>query len=444
MFLRTGLAPSPLFVYPSGTMPLAEPRPVAVVVMAKTSLAGATKTRLIGALTPEEAAELYSAMFADRCAEIAALPGVIPAVAFAPRADGGAGGPVPEGFRVVPQPPGDLGACLEAAADFFLRDGTAVLLVDSDSPTMPRSFLAEAVESLRGEPSAEAIDLVVGPAEDGGYCFIGLRARHAELFRDVPWSTDRVVPLTLERAREAGLRCRVLPTWWDVDTPQDLDRLRLGLLDAIWPRQTAQWLRAHRTDPSLPSEGDPVEPAERWRAPWRRTASRFVHATPWLTLREDDLVLPDLRRTTYTVVETGQCVGILPLLDDGTVLLVRQYRYVADRVTWEMPTGGVHADETPEVAARRELAEEGQVSAGHLEYLGAYHTSKSVMDETAHLFAARELTAVRARPDDTEFFRIENVPFDRVLEMVTNGEITDSMTIIAVLRVALDRASPGA
>ena len=142
-----------------------------------------------------------------------------------------------------------------------------------------------------------------------------------------------------------------------------------------------------------------------------------------------------------SVVDCGACVGVLPFVDDDTILMVRQYRYIAGRVTWEMPTGGVHPGETPVEAARRELAEEGGVGAGELEPLCVYHTSKSCMDETAHLFVARGVRPLASPSggDATEFIRAEPVRFGDVVEMVRSGEIVDSMTIIAVLRAAAER-----
>ena len=113
--------------------------------------------------------------------------------------------------------------------------------------------------------------------------------------------------------------------------------------------------------------------------------------------------------------------------------MVGQYRYVADRVTWEMPTGGVHATESLDQAARRELSEEAGYSAAELLPIGSYHTSKSVIDEEAHLFVARGLRPVAARADATEFIRVATMPFSRVTQMVERGDIVDSMTIIAVL-----------
>jgi 8-oxo-dGTP pyrophosphatase MutT (NUDIX family) len=167
--------------------------------------------------------------------------------------------------------------------------------------------------------------------------------------------------------------------------------------------------------------------------PWRTLTTRPVYQNRWLSLREDLVEMPDGRTTIYGVVTTGQCVGVLPFLDPETVLLIRQYRYVARRVTWEMPTGSAHEGESLEAAAQRELAEETGYRADRLGRLSTYHTSKSVMDETAHLFVAEGLRHAPTPPDTTEFIEVRPVPFGEALRMVLAGEIVDSMTIIAVL-----------
>src|SRR2546426_4366137 len=101
-----------------------------------------------------------------------------------------------------------------------------------------------------------------------------------------------------------------------------------------------------------------------------------------------------------------------------------------------MPTGGVRAGETLEQAAQRELAEEIGHRARRLIHMSTYHTSKSVVDETAHLFLAEGLSRAKIAPDETEFIEVREFPFDAVLVMVLDGEIVDSMTIIAVLLAA--------
>lgn len=166
---------------------------------------------------------------------------------------------------------------------------------------------------------------------------------------------------------------------------------------------------------------------------WTRLSRRRAYENPWIAVDEDVVQLPNGATSLYGIVHCGPCVGMLPFADDDHVLLVRQFRYVAGRTTWEMPTGGVHPDESVEDAAQRELSEEVGVRAGRLTPLTAYATSKSVVDETAHLFLAHDLAAATAEPDDTEHLRVDTVPFPKVLQMVLSGEIVDSMTIIAVL-----------
>lgn len=173
--------------------------------------------------------------------------------------------------------------------------------------------------------------------------------------------------------------------------------------------------------------------------PWRTLSTREVYRNPWIRVQEDQVELPDGRTTLYGVVRCGPCVGVLPFLDPETVVLIRQYRYVARGVFWEMPTGGVRRGESLEGAAQRELREETGYQAGRLTSLVAYHTSKSVVDETAHLFCGELLSPAATPPDDTEFIEVRPVPFRSALRMVETGEIKDSMTVIAVLHAARRR-----
>ena len=167
--------------------------------------------------------------------------------------------------------------------------------------------------------------------------------------------------------------------------------------------------------------------------PWTTLSRRDVYRNPWIRVEEHRARVPRGHETVYGVVRCGECVGMLPFVDPETVLLVGQWRYIQGRPSWEMPTGGMHAGEAPEAAAQRELAEEAGVRAGRLERLTGFWTSKSVVDETANLFLALDLTPAEAEPDPTELIQRRHVPFDDALGMVLDGEIMDAMTIIAVL-----------
>jgi ADP-ribose pyrophosphatase len=175
------------------------------------------------------------------------------------------------------------------------------------------------------------------------------------------------------------------------------------------------------------------------RAPWRTLTTREAYANPWIRVREDVAEMPDGRTTLYGVVECKPAVGVLPFLDANTVVLVGQYRYVARDFLWEMPTGGVRAGESEEAAVQRELAEEAGYEAERLVKLCSFHSSKSVMDETAHIYRADGLRAATRDADETEFIEVRAFSFDEVVRMVEASEIRDAMTVVAVLHAARRR-----
>lgn len=175
------------------------------------------------------------------------------------------------------------------------------------------------------------------------------------------------------------------------------------------------------------------------RTPWRTITSRPVYSNPWMRVREDVAQMPDGRTTIYGVVECKPAVGVLPFLDERTVVLVGQYRYVARGFYWEMPTGGMKAGESEDAAAQRELAEEAGYEAARLVKLCTIYTSKSVLDEVAHLYAAEGLRPAARGGDETEFIEVRAFPLDEVLRMVERSEIVDAMTVVAVLHAARRR-----
>jgi ADP-ribose pyrophosphatase len=175
------------------------------------------------------------------------------------------------------------------------------------------------------------------------------------------------------------------------------------------------------------------------RAAWRTLTTREVYTNPWIRVREDIAELPDGRTTLYGVVEAPPAVGVLPFVDDRTIVLVGQYRYVARGFYWEMPTGSMKPGETEEAAAQRELTEEAGYEAARLVKLCSFYSSKSVLDEVAHLYLADGLRPASGQGDDTEFIEIRTFPLDEVLQMVERSEIVDAMTIIAVLHAARRR-----
>ena len=183
----------------------------------------------------------------------------------------------------------------------------------------------------------------------------------------------------------------------------------------------------------------PDSPNARARAAWRTLTTRPVYTNPWIRVREDVAEMPDGRTTLYGVVECAPAVGVLPFLDAHTVVLVGQWRYVSRAFRWEIPTGAVKPGEGEEAAVQRELAEETGYTATRLVKLCTLDTSKSILDETAHLYAADGLRAVARTPDDTEFIEVRAFPFDDVVRMVERSEIVDAMSVVAVLHAVRRR-----
>jgi hypothetical protein len=196
------------------------------VVMAKRPVPGKTKTRLCPPLTPLEAAELYEALLRDTIGLVSSLRGIELAIAITPRtAVGHMGAFAPRGARMLAVEGADIGECLRGATEQLFAEGfTRVVAVNSDGPTLPAEYIERAVAMLTHS------DVVLGPAEDGGYYLIGMRQKQPGLFTDIAWSSSRVAAQTLERAAALGLTVAQLPPWYDVDTPAELERLRAELV----------------------------------------------------------------------------------------------------------------------------------------------------------------------------------------------------------------------
>lgn len=199
---------------------------VAVAIICKTPRAGQSKTRLSPPLRPEECAELSGCFIADLSATIGSIAKEGRADGYAVYTPAGSEDELrrllPKDFGLVLQGGGDLGARLhKGICDLIAAGHAGAILINSDSPTLPRAILDAAVDAVFGGDR-----LVISPALDGGYTLIGLSRPHPRLFADIPWSTEVVYARTLERAKEIGLPTVELDPWYDVD-----DGATYGLLE---------------------------------------------------------------------------------------------------------------------------------------------------------------------------------------------------------------------
>ena len=207
--------------------------PIALTIMAKRPLAGEVKTRLCPPLTPEEAAQVAHAFLLDKLEQVRRIPGVARFVAFFPsEAEAFFRTQAGKAFSLLPQRGADLGERLADVSDRLLGAGfNAVMIIGTDSPTLPDAALQEAQEAL----TRDRADVVLGPVDDGGYYLIGLRRPSRSLFHGIAWSTDTVLLQTVARAKAAGLRTHLLPRWFDVDAEPALRRLGRDLADGRIP-----------------------------------------------------------------------------------------------------------------------------------------------------------------------------------------------------------------
>jgi uncharacterized protein len=205
-----------------------------IAFMAKASVPGRAKTRLVPPLTPDEAARLNTVFLRDVADNVLlAARHASPSAGIAGYAAYGPSGSEAFFQRTLPRSIGLIGAWLPNFGDclfqtilqILARGHGAAVVLNSDSPTLPTALLIETAAIL-ARPGDRA---VLGPSSDGGYYLLGLKAAHRRMFDNIDWSTERVAEQTRERAREIGLELHSLPVWYDVDDVEGLQRLHAEL-----------------------------------------------------------------------------------------------------------------------------------------------------------------------------------------------------------------------
>jgi ADP-ribose pyrophosphatase len=165
---------------------------------------------------------------------------------------------------------------------------------------------------------------------------------------------------------------------------------------------------------------------------------RYIYKGKLLNLKAAEVTLPSGRKTTREVVEHPGAVAIVPLASPDRVILVRQFRYGANRDLLEIPAGTLEPGEDPLSCARRELAEEAGLAGGKLEKMGEFYTSPGILNEIIHLFVATDLKSISApeNGDEDENIEIVELSLTKALNKLNSGEIADAKTIIGLLLVS--------
>jgi 8-oxo-dGTP pyrophosphatase MutT (NUDIX family) len=168
-----------------------------------------------------------------------------------------------------------------------------------------------------------------------------------------------------------------------------------------------------------------------------KISSREVYQNPWVSVRHEEVLKPNGEPGVYGVAHfKSKAAAVVPLDNDGHIWLVGQYRYTLEEYSWEIPMGGGELEGDSLDAAKRELKEETGLIASKWANLGKLHTSNSVTNEFGYMYLAEDLTMGESEPDDTEILELKKVSLIEAVMMVMDSEITDSLSVAAILKVA--------
>lgn len=177
---------------------------------------------------------------------------------------------------------------------------------------------------------------------------------------------------------------------------------------------------------------------EKHTNPWTTLRSEPIYDSAWIGITRHEVLNPSGNPGVYSVVHFKNiAIGILPLDNDYNTYVVGQFRYPLKQYSWEIPEGGGKLDVNPLDSAKRELLEETGITANKWTKIQEMHLSNSATDEFCILFIAQELNYGESEPEDDEKLEVRKVHFNELYQMVEKGEITDSLTVAAVLKTKL-------
>jgi 8-oxo-dGTP pyrophosphatase MutT (NUDIX family) len=172
--------------------------------------------------------------------------------------------------------------------------------------------------------------------------------------------------------------------------------------------------------------------------PWITLSSQKIYENPWISLTEHKVINPGGGNGIYGEVHfKNLAIGIITLDKDNNTWLVGQYRYPLKQYSWEIPEGGGLLDDDPLLSAKRELLEETGIKADEWIEIQKIHLSNSVSDELGIIYLARQLSFGESSPEECEDLIVRKLPFETAYQMVLNGEITDSLSVAAILKVKI-------
>jgi 8-oxo-dGTP pyrophosphatase MutT (NUDIX family) len=172
--------------------------------------------------------------------------------------------------------------------------------------------------------------------------------------------------------------------------------------------------------------------------PWKTISQETTYENAWIKVEHHEVVNPAGNPGIYGKVHFKNiAISIVPIDSEGFTYLVGQYRYTLNSYSWEVPEGGcsIESGESTLDAAKRELLEETGLVASKWTQLGEVYLSNSVSDEKAIMYVAQNLSQHQACPEETEQLKIRRIPLKEAIEMAKNGEITDALSVLTLLKI---------
>jgi ADP-ribose pyrophosphatase len=168
-------------------------------------------------------------------------------------------------------------------------------------------------------------------------------------------------------------------------------------------------------------------------SPFELRSSRTVWSSPWFSIRQDEVVLPNGMPNAFNIVNHPGAVWVIPVTDAGEIVLIHQYRQTVNDWCWELPAGGLKFGMSLEGTARQELKEEVGGTAEALEKIGQFYTSNGISNEVAHLYLATGVTLGESDAEPAEALVVHTLPIAEVLRMARANEISDGPSTLALL-----------